>query len=110
MIDRGKSKKQTSQNEPVNFDFSQHVQVPDGVMFHDIDGESVLLNLNTGLYFGLDDVGTRMWVLLTEAPSIQNAFDTLEAEYDVERTQLRVDLSALLAELTEKNLLVLKDA
>jgi len=40
--------------------FSDKITVPDTVLFRELDGESVLLNLKTESYLGLDDVGTRM--------------------------------------------------
>ena len=47
--------------------FSNTVSVPDGVMIRELDGEAVILNVNTEHYFGLDEVGTRIWMVLTAA-------------------------------------------
>ena len=44
------------------------VRVPDDVLMRELDGESVLVHLDSEACFGLDDVGTRMWALLTSAP------------------------------------------
>ncbi len=68
------------------------------------DGESVLLNLDTENYFGLNAVGSRMWELLTTSPSIEQAYVTLLAEYDVEPDALRRDLDALIEQLVEHRL------
>ena len=46
--------------------------VPDDVIFRELDGEAILLNLATGMYFGLDQVGTRLWALITESGSLRN--------------------------------------
>jgi hypothetical protein len=81
------------------------IQVPDGVMVRDLQGELVLLNLNTESYFGLDEVGTRMWAALTESASMQAAFETLQNEYEVEGEQLRSDLSTFIERLSEAGLL-----
>ena len=64
-------------------DFSLRVSIPDMVLFRELDGESVLLNLKTESYLGLDDVGTRMWTVLTAEPSVQAAYEVLLSEYDV---------------------------
>ena len=83
------------------------ISVPDGVLVQELQGESVLLNVNTENYYGLDEVGTRMWSVLREAPSIADAIDTLLDEYEVERATLESDVSDLLAELLEKKLIEL---
>lgn len=82
---------------------------PDDVLIRDLGGESVLLNLASESYFGLDEVGTRMWAALANSPSIEAAFGMLLAEYDVEAEQLRADLTAFLRELTEAGLIVIVD-
>ena len=81
------------------------VTVPDGVLVRDLAGESVLLNLNSESYFGLDEVGTRMWTVLTASPSIDAAFDTLLIEYEVDPVQLRNDLHNFIEKLVDLGLL-----
>ena len=88
--------------------FSSRVIVPETVLFRELDGESVLLNLETESYLGLDDVGTRMWMLFTAEPSIQAAYEKLLAEYDVTPDALRRDVEVLLAQMIEHGLMVLK--
>ena len=94
-------------NDPV--DFSSRVIVPDTVLFRELDGESVLLNLKTESYLGLDRVGTRMWAVFTTQPSIQAAYDILLAEYDVAPNVLRKDVEAMLEQMIEHGLIELKD-
>lgn len=89
--------------------FSSKVVVPDTILFRELDGESVLLNLNTESYLGLDEVGTRMWVLFTTQPSIQAAYETLLAEYNVTPDTLRNDVEELLHQMIEHGLVELKD-
>ena len=85
--------------------FTQRLLVPDNVLFRELEGESVILDLDSEQYFGLDEVGTRMWRLITEAASIGAAFDELVAEYDVEAEVLGKDLSELIDTLLDKGLL-----
>lgn len=87
--------------------FSQRMRPADDVLVQVLDGEAVLLNLNTETYFGLDEVGARMWTLLTESDSIQTAYESLLAEYDVAPEQLRADLAALIDRLLKQGLITL---
>jgi len=89
--------------------FAQRVSIPDSVMFRELEGESVILDLDSESYFGLDQVGTRMWQLVTEADSIQTAFDNLQEEYEVETDRLRADLTELLEVLLARGLIELAD-
>jgi hypothetical protein len=90
--------------------FDQRASMPKDVMIRDVAGESVFLNLDTETYFGLDEVGTRMWQALQKAATVRQAYETLMSEYDVVPDTLRNDLLKLIAELTEHGLLALHDA
>ena len=84
--------------------FTMRVSVPPDVLTNSVEGQSVLLNLQNERYYGLDDVGTRMWTTLTTAPSIERAFESLLAEYDVDGDRLRDDLCSLIEKLVEHGL------
>ncbi len=88
---------------------AQRVSVPADVLFRELDGESVLLNLDSENYFGLDQVGTRMWAVLTTSDSVQAACETLLAEYDVAPDALYGDMAKLVEELVAHGLLELSD-
>lgn len=81
--------------------FKRRVTVPSNVMVRELEGESVILNVDTERYFGLDDVGTRMWQAVTGSGSIQTAYDELLDKYDVEPDVLRRDLMKLIEQLVE---------
>jgi hypothetical protein len=81
------------------------VSAPAHVLVRFLDRESVLLNLETEQYFGLDETGTRMWQLVTGSPNIDAAYQDLLAEYDVEPELLRDNLTELLGRLVENGLL-----
>ena len=53
--------------------FADRASVPSQVLVRFLEGESVLLNLETERYFGLDCTGTRMWKAVTVAPDIKTA-------------------------------------
>jgi hypothetical protein len=86
-------------------DFCSRVTATPDVMFRIIGDEAVILNLKSGLYLGLDPVGTRIWTVLNGAPSIQAAYESLLTEYDVEPERLRQDLDELLDKLLEQGLI-----
>jgi len=79
-------------------------------MSQEVSGETVLLDLQSESYFGLDEVGTRIWQLLQEKDDLQSVFDTMLQEYDVEPEQLKADLDELLAKLSESGLVSLEPA
>ena len=85
--------------------FTSRVEIPKHVMVRFVDSESVLLNLETERYFGLDQTGTRMWQLVTAAPSIDTAYRQLLDEYEVEPETLRTDLGELVQRLVDNGLL-----
>lgn len=81
------------------------VSIPEGVLVREMAGESVLLNLNTESYFGLDAMGTRMWAVLTTSASVEDAHKTLLDEFDVQAQQLTTDLDAFINKLVGLGLL-----
>lgn len=85
--------------------FDSRVQVPTDVLVSELDKESVILDLKSESYFGLDEVGARMWAVVTGADSIQAGYDVLKDEYDVDPEALRQDLTSLIEKLVEQGLL-----
>lgn len=83
---------------------NQRVNLSPDAMFQEIGGEGVILDLKSSSYFGLDEVGVRLWQLLQSDPSLQNACDTLLAEFEVEASQLELDLTRLVGQLVEAGL------
>jgi hypothetical protein len=80
-------------------------RIPDEVIFRELDGEAVVLNLDTGVYFGLDAVGTRIWRLLEERKPLKAVLDTLIDEYEAPPDRLQRDLLAFVERLDTKGLL-----
>ena len=90
--------------------FDARVSIPLDVLVSELAGELVILNLNSESYFGLDEVGTRMWTALTTSETIQSAYDGLLAEYEVSEEQLKHDLTELLSKLLDQGLLEVASA
>jgi hypothetical protein len=76
----------------------------DNVVFRELEGEAVILNLETGTYFGLNEVGTRIWALIQEHRSLGRVFEAMRAEYGVSPDVLKSDLLRLVEELQAKGL------
>ena len=70
---------------------SSKVSIPEKVLLREVADEAMVLNLNNERYYGLDQVGTRFWTVLTTSASIQEAIDALLVEYDVDRATLDLD-------------------
>ena len=81
------------------------VAIHSDVVSRDLEGEAIILNLESGTYFGLDPIGTRIWSLLQEDGSLRRTFELLEHEYDVEPERLKADILRLVGELRANNLL-----
>ena len=92
----------------MSISFAAKIVVPSDTLINVIGEEAVLLNLKSEQYFGLDPIGTRMWQVLTASKSIQSAFDTLLAEYEVTTDVLRRDLTDLLEKLLAHGLVELQ--
>lgn len=81
------------------------VRVADDVLFQDLEGEAVLLNLKSGVYYGLDPVGTRIWKLIEEKVGLADIVDVIVAEYDVDAGRSGADLLALVEDLVRNELI-----
>ena len=80
------------------------VKICEDVVSRDLEGEAVILNLESGTYFGLNGIGTRIWALIQEHGSLLCVYDSLLNEYDVPPQALERDLLQLVEELRGKGL------
>ena len=80
------------------------LRIVESTVFAEIDDEAVLLNVETGVYFGLDSVGTRIWTLLGREMDQEEICRELLEEYEVDPEQLRDDIAAFLEVLVAKGL------
>jgi hypothetical protein len=70
----------------------------------DLAGEAVILNLKSGVYYGLNEVGAQIWQLIQEPKTVTTIRDTLLEEYEVQPDCCQRDLLALLRELASVGL------
>jgi len=80
------------------------------VISQEVSGETVILDLASECYFGLDEVGTRIWQLIRERGELRAIYSTLLEEYDVDAQRLLADLEALITDACERGLVTLSDA
>lgn len=80
--------------------------VPDHVFARHIGEEVVILNTESGTYFGLDPVGARAWALIAEGASLNAVCEVLLDEYEVEPDQLERDITKLVQDLRDHGLLL----
>jgi hypothetical protein len=85
------------------------VAVVAGQVSSDLGGEVAILNLEAGMYYGLDDVGARVWELAQEPTAVRSIQDKILEEYEVDPDQGRREVFELLAELVEEGLLEVRD-
>src|SRR5260370_27049396 len=75
------------------------VSISKDVLFQELQGEAVLLNLATGVYLGLDPVGTRIWQLMEAHQSLRKVLEAMVAQYEVTEERCAEDLLKLVEQM-----------
>ncbi|HET6145785.1 MAG TPA: PqqD family peptide modification chaperone [Candidatus Acidoferrales bacterium] len=75
----------------------------------DLAGEAAILNIKSGVYYGLDPVGARIWTLMQEPLEVLEIQNAIANEYDVTADECARDLMALLEKLLAEGLIEVKD-
>ena len=73
-----------------------------------LDGEIVILNKNDSVYYGLNEVGGRIWQLIGEPQKVADLIDLLVEEYDVDQAKCTSEVLALLNDMADKGLIAQK--
>lgn len=81
------------------------VKISDDVLFQEIDNEYVLLNMKTELYFGLNDIGAKVWQLISQDSATDTLIEKILLEYDVAPDTVASDIAQLLDELNKEELI-----
>lgn len=79
-------------------------KIPSSAVVQKVGTESVILNLDDGRYYGLDEIGTRIIDLVAEEADTESIVERLESEYDSTAERIRADLQALLQDLARNGL------
>ena len=80
------------------------VILPAQVMARQVGDETVILDLTSGTYYGLDPVGARIWQLMADGQTLMQVCEVMLAEYDVTREDIERDVLALVQTLLERKL------
>ena len=91
---------------PFEVDTDSRLSIPPQVMSRLVGDETVLLDMATGIYFGLDGVGKRIWESVADGQTVGQAAATIAGEYDVERARAETDVIEFVGELLERGLLL----
>ena len=89
-------------------DFNQKITFSDTVFAQEVDGEMVLLDMESENYFGLDEVGTAIWQAMQEKETLKEVFELLLEQYEVESDVLEKDLIGFVNKLVESGLVEVK--
>lgn len=84
------------------------ITVAQGQVSSELAGEVVILDLNAGVYYGLDPVGARVWELLQQPKKVSDIAAAIVAEYEVDPAQCEHDIRTLLEELAAKGLITVR--
>jgi hypothetical protein len=79
--------------------------IPPQVMSRLVGEETVLLNLSSGIYFGVDGVAKRIWETISDGRSLGQAAAVIASEYEVDEAQAQADVIEFASELVERGLL-----
>ncbi|MBW4612042.1 MAG: lasso peptide biosynthesis PqqD family chaperone [Desmonostoc vinosum HA7617-LM4] len=90
------------------FDYSRVVASQDQI-FSELQGEAVILDIKSGVYYGLNQVGASIWNLIQTPKTVAEIRDALLNEYDVDAKACEADILVLLEELATKGLIEIKD-
>ena len=77
-----------------------------GLMTADMNGSAVMMDIMTGKYYNLGEIGGRIWALLEEPMTLSALIKKLTDEYDVSAERCRADMLPFLEKLLERGLLV----
>ncbi len=80
------------------------IRINDDILYNDLQGEIVILSPETGVYFGLDPVGTRAWQLIQYHGRLGAVRDAMLKEYEVSAERLEEDLQELVTRLVDNGL------
>ena len=88
---------------------NQKVTFAETVFAQEVDGEMVLLDMESENYFGLDEVGTSIWQAMQEKETLKEVLDLLLEQYEVEEEMLENDLSDFVGKLVESGLVKVEE-
>lgn len=99
----------STENQTGNHFFNSRIEVSPDVISQEISGETVILDLKSDSYFGLDPTGTRIWELLQEGKDPEGILKIMTSEFEVKPEILKHDLAEHLQTLEAAGLITIID-
>jgi lipoate-protein ligase A len=84
------------------------LEASSSVVTREVGGEMMLMDLESGTYFGLDAIGGRAWQAFEDGQTIEELCAQIEQDFEVEPEQLREDMLSLARKLLDNNLVTKK--
>ena len=88
--------------------FPKTVDLNPEVLFQELDTQTILLNISNEQYFGLDEIGSRLWQLFSKNNNADDVLAQMLVEFDVDQVRLSNDLTLFIQELSEAGLIFTK--
>lgn len=79
------------------------------IIFSEMDGETVMMSIENGEYYGIDPVGSRIWELIETPVKVSGLCEILGAEYKVTPEQCSKDVMSFLNDMLEKGIVKIAD-
>jgi len=79
----------------------------DNFVFNEVDGELVMMNIETGAYASMNETGKAIWTLLDEPKTIDAVITSLTEEYEIDRTACEADVLPFIENLAKAEILVI---
>lgn len=77
------------------------------VVFNEIDGEYVMLSIDKGEYYALNEAGSRIWEIIETPSTLRTIINKLHFEFDVEEEQCILDVKEFILEMLNKDIITL---
>lgn len=101
----GRFNPRINSGQPGSAAMTNVLRVVDDVVWTDLDDEVVILKLDTGIYFGLNQVGARIWTLIAAGRRREEILQSLATQYNVSRDQIERDFDELISDLSNEGLI-----
>jgi len=85
------------------------IKQTDDIVASEIDGETVMMSIENGRYYGLDLIGSHIWDLIKSPIKVADLINTLLEKYDVDGDTCQRDVLAFLNDLNQDNILVVEN-
>ena len=84
------------------------LQQADSVTFEIVANEAILIDINTGTYFSLNEIGTEFWEMLDGSQTIEQQAAIIAAKYEVDTEMVVSDLLELATEMASEKLIIIQ--